>query len=102
MAAYAEGLNILQNADIGTRSHEMDAETTPLRNPEHYQYDFNLADITSCGVAAASSAPGCSISPRRRSPATGCSTHSVVRSRILARVDGPSPPRMMRECPRSF
>jgi 6-phosphogluconate dehydrogenase len=46
MAAYAEGLNILENADIGKRSHEKDAETTPLRNPEHYQYDFNLADIT--------------------------------------------------------
>ena len=46
MAAYAEGLNILKNADIGNRSHENDAETTPLRNPEHYQYDFNLADIT--------------------------------------------------------
>ena len=46
MAAYAEGLNILKNADIGNRSHEKDAETTPLRNPEHYQYDFNLADVT--------------------------------------------------------
>jgi 6-phosphogluconate dehydrogenase len=46
MAAYAEGLNILENADIGKRSHAKDAETTPLRNPEHYQYDFNLADIT--------------------------------------------------------
>lgn len=46
MAAYAEGLNILKNADIGKRSHEKDAETTPLRNPEHYQYDFKLADIT--------------------------------------------------------
>jgi 6-phosphogluconate dehydrogenase len=46
MAAYAEGLNILKNADIGKRSHEQDAETTPLRNPEHYQYDLNLADIT--------------------------------------------------------
>ena len=46
MAAYAEGLNILRNADIGKRSQEKDAETTPLRNPEHYQYDFNLADIT--------------------------------------------------------
>jgi 6-phosphogluconate dehydrogenase len=45
MAAYAEGLNILKHADIGKRSHEKDAETTPLRNPEHYQYDFNLADI---------------------------------------------------------
>jgi 6-phosphogluconate dehydrogenase len=46
MAAYAEGLNILKNADIGKRSHEKDAETTPLRNPEHYQYEFNLADVT--------------------------------------------------------
>jgi 6-phosphogluconate dehydrogenase len=46
MAAYGEGLNILKNADIGKRSHEKDAETTPLRNPEHYQYDFNLADVT--------------------------------------------------------
>ncbi len=46
MAAYAEGLNILKNANIGKATHEADAETTPLRNPEHYQYDFNLADIT--------------------------------------------------------
>jgi 6-phosphogluconate dehydrogenase len=46
MAAYAEGLNILHKADIGKATHEKDAETTPLRHPEHYQYDFNLADIT--------------------------------------------------------
>jgi len=48
MAAIAGGLNILKHADIGTRAHEhdTDAETTPLRHPEHYQYDFNLADIT--------------------------------------------------------
>jgi 6-phosphogluconate dehydrogenase len=46
MAAYAEGLNILHKADIGKATHEKDAETTPLRNPEHYQYDFNLADVT--------------------------------------------------------
>jgi 6-phosphogluconate dehydrogenase len=48
MAAFAEGLNILKHADTGTRAHEheKDAETTPLRHPEHYQYDFNLADIT--------------------------------------------------------
>jgi len=45
MAAYAEGLNILRNADIGMRSHEVDAETTPLQHPEHYQYDFNLPDV---------------------------------------------------------
>src|SRR5260370_2502317 len=46
MAAYAEGLNILKHANVGKQHHETDAETTPLRNPEHYQYDFNLADIT--------------------------------------------------------
>ena len=46
MAAYAEGLNILHKANSGKLSRETDAETTPLRNPEHYQYDFNLADIT--------------------------------------------------------
>ncbi len=45
MAAYAEGLNILHHANIGKNQREIDAETTPLRNPEHYQYDFNLADI---------------------------------------------------------
>jgi 6-phosphogluconate dehydrogenase len=45
MAAYAEGLGILHSANIGKRSHEVDAETTPLRDPEHYQYDFNLPDI---------------------------------------------------------
>jgi 6-phosphogluconate dehydrogenase len=45
MAAYAEGLGILRDANIGRHEHEVDAETTPLRNPEHYQYDFNLRDI---------------------------------------------------------
>jgi 6-phosphogluconate dehydrogenase len=45
MAAYAEGLNILKHANAGTQSRTVDAETTPLRNPEHYQYDFNLADV---------------------------------------------------------
>jgi 6-phosphogluconate dehydrogenase len=45
MAAYAEGMNILQDADIGKKIHAADAETTPLRDPERYQYDFNLADI---------------------------------------------------------
>jgi 6-phosphogluconate dehydrogenase len=45
MAAYAEGLGILRSADIGKKAHEIDAETTPLRDPEHYQYDFNLRDI---------------------------------------------------------
>ena len=46
MAAYAEGLNVLGSANVGKQSHEADAETTPLRDPEHYQYDLDLADIT--------------------------------------------------------
>jgi len=46
MAAYAEGLAILKAANIGKRTGALDAETTPLRDPEHYQYDLNLPDIT--------------------------------------------------------
>jgi 6-phosphogluconate dehydrogenase len=45
MAAYAEGLAILRGANIGKRLHEIDAETTPLRDPDHYQYDLNLPDV---------------------------------------------------------
>jgi len=45
MAAYAEGLNVLRHAGIGKQEPAADAETTPLRHPEHYQYDFNLAEI---------------------------------------------------------
>jgi len=46
MAAYAEGISVLQNANIGKKHGEIDAETTPLRDPEHYHYDLNLADIS--------------------------------------------------------
>ena len=45
MAAYGEGLNILKHANIGKKSQEVDAETTPLRNPEHYMYDINIGDV---------------------------------------------------------
>ena len=45
MAAYAEGLGVLNAANIGKKKGAIDAETTPLRDPEHYQYDFNLADV---------------------------------------------------------
>jgi len=45
MAAYAEGFNILRRANIGTQQHETDAETTPLRNPEEYRYNFTLEDV---------------------------------------------------------
>jgi 6-phosphogluconate dehydrogenase len=46
MAAYGEGLNILKNADIGSRQHEVDAETAPLEDPEAYQYDIDMAAVT--------------------------------------------------------
>jgi 6-phosphogluconate dehydrogenase len=45
MAAYAEGFGVLRSANIGKREHAVDAETTPLRDPEHYQYDLDLPDI---------------------------------------------------------
>jgi 6-phosphogluconate dehydrogenase len=46
MAAYAEGLDVLRAANVGKQTHEIDAETTPLRDPENYQYDLNLTDVT--------------------------------------------------------
>ena len=46
MAAYAEGLNILHHANVGLRDHAVDAETTPLREPAHYQYELDLPEIT--------------------------------------------------------
>jgi 6-phosphogluconate dehydrogenase len=46
MAAYAEGLSVLRSANVGKQQHGVDAETTPLREPEHYQYDFNLRDVS--------------------------------------------------------
>jgi 6-phosphogluconate dehydrogenase len=45
MAAYAEGMNILRHANVGKKGRTVDAETTPLRDPEHYAYDFDLRDI---------------------------------------------------------
>jgi len=45
MAAYAEGFNILKHANVGKKDHVVDAETTPLRHPEHYQYDFDLGEV---------------------------------------------------------
>jgi 6-phosphogluconate dehydrogenase len=45
MAAYAEGLAVLKSANVGKKAHATDAETTPLREPEYYQYDLNIADV---------------------------------------------------------
>ena len=46
MAAYAEGLGVLHSANVGKQTYQNNAETTPLRNPEHYRYDFDLTEIT--------------------------------------------------------
>ena len=45
MAAFAEGFNIIKNADIGLRRQEVDAETTPLREPDHYKYQIDVAQV---------------------------------------------------------
>jgi 6-phosphogluconate dehydrogenase len=45
MAAYAEGFNIIKKANVGLEKHEVDAETTPLRNPEHYQYEIDVSQV---------------------------------------------------------
>ena len=45
MAAYAEGLNIIKHANIGLKTEAADAETTPLRNPEHYKYNIDIAQV---------------------------------------------------------
>ena len=63
MAAYAEGLNILKNANVGACQRESDAETAPLEHPEHYHYDIDLPRSPRSGGAAASSPRGCSTSP---------------------------------------
>jgi 6-phosphogluconate dehydrogenase len=45
MAAYAEGLNVLRHADAGLHPRDADAETTPLREPQYYRYEFDLAEV---------------------------------------------------------
>ena len=102
MAAYAEGLNILKNAGIGSRSHEKDAETTPLRNPEHYQYDFNLADVS--GAVAPRQrdkllAPRSHRAGARRRSRPGRVRRQVSRTR--AKAAGPLRRRTTRACRRS-
>ena len=77
MAAYAEGLGILQNANIGKKRGEADAETTPLREPEHYQYDLNLR--RRCGSLAARQRD-CVVAAR---PDGGCAGRRIRRSQDL-------------------
>jgi 6-phosphogluconate dehydrogenase len=53
MAASAEGMGVLRAANVGKQEHAADAETTPLRDSAHYQYDLDLRDTAGCGGAAA-------------------------------------------------
>ncbi len=101
MAAYAEGLNILQHANIGKASQTHDAETTPLRHPEHYQYDFDLAAITELwrrGSVVASwlldLTAGAFVTDPKLAGFAGA-------SRIPAKADGPWPRPTTKACPRS-
>src|SRR5205823_3123426 len=98
MAAYAEGLAVLRNANIGKQSHEINAETTPLRDPELYQYDLNLRDIAEVwrrGSVIASwlldltaTAPVDDQGGNRRGSAGACAHHGAVRALHLARRGG--------------
>ncbi len=100
MAAYAEGLGILRAANVGKQQHEIDAETTPLRDPEHYQYDLNLPDIAEVwrrGSVIASwlldltATRACRATRRSRSSPAACPTR--------ARAAGRSRPRSTRRVP---
>jgi 6-phosphogluconate dehydrogenase len=74
MAAYAEGLNIIKHANVGLKTHAADAETTPLRNPEHYKYDIDIAQVAEVwrrGSVVASWLLDLAASALRKSPDLG-------------------------------
>ena len=98
MAAYAEGLGILRAANVGKQEHAIDAETTPLRDPEHYQYDFNLRDIAEVwrrGSVIASWLLDLTAAGLVKDPAL---SQFAGRSRIRAKGGGRSRPLSTRPC----
>src|SRR5213083_1354488 len=98
MAAYAEGLGILRDANMGKEQHAIDAETTPLRDPEHYQYDLNLRDIAEVrrrGSVIASWLLDLTAAGLVKDP-TLCSSRGVFRT--PARAGGRSRQRSTRPC----
>ena len=101
MAAYAEGLNILKNADAGKRQREADAETTPLENPEHYQYEIDI-DRGRRGLAAWQRRRLVAPRPDRRSAARVAATLEEFTGRVSDSGEGrwTSMPRSRRACPR--
>ena len=101
MAAYAEGLGISTNANVGKQEHEIDAETTPLRDPEHYQYDFNLRDVAEVwrrGSVIASWLLDLTAPALVEDPQLASSSRAAFR--IPAKAAGPSRPPSTRRCPR--
>ena len=99
MAAYARrSWSVLHNANIGKRRHEIDAETTPLRDPEHYQFDLNLRDITEVwrrGSVIASWLLDLTATALAKDPALAISPAAF---RILAKGDGRSRRRSTKRC----
>ncbi len=103
MAAYAEGLGILRSANVGKQEHAVDAETTPLRNPEHYQYDLNLPDVAEVwrrGSVIASWLLDLTASALLQDPAL--SRSSLDESPTRVKVAGRSRPPSMKLCPAPF
>ena len=101
MAAYAEGLNILHHADVGLSSREADAETTPLRHPEHYQYELDLAEIAEVwrrGSVIGSWLLDLTARALRESPDLSRASRAGCPTR--ARAAGPLPRRSTSRCPR--
>ncbi len=100
MAAYAEGLDVLHHANVGNKTGEIDAETTPLRDPEHYQFDFNLSDVAEVwrrGSVISSWLLDLTAAALTKSPRI--SGIRAATSPIPAKVVGPSKRRSTKACP---
>ena len=98
MAAYAEGLNIIKHANLGLRTQTADAETTPLRHPEHYKYDIDIAQVAEVwrrGSVVASWLLDLAASALRKSPDL---VTSPAASRIPAKAAGRCRPRSTKAC----
>ena len=98
MAAYAEGLSVLRAANAGNKPHDVDAETTPLRNPEHYRYDLDLRDITEVWRRGSVIASGLPISRPPRSRRTPNCRSLAGAWRIQAKGDGRSRRQSTKPC----
>ena len=101
MAAYAEGLNIIQSANAGKRVQESDAETAPMEHPEYYQYDINTAEVTEVWRrGSVISSWLLDLTARGAARVAGRSTTSPAGCRTRARGAGPRSRRSTRACRR--